>query len=122
MDGLPANTDFSALLGRFIGMIRIAKYQLHYLLEADLNKPDAWIEIESNDITYVDADGSRTVINDLRNGAGLLCRPLGLSIVDITRTDRGGIIISLSNGTRLEVGIHTAKYESIVLHIGDKAI
>ena len=62
------------------------------------------------------------MIDDYRTQADLLCRPLGLVIQDATRTDTGGLALSMSDGARIEIGIHTSKYESVVLYIGDKTI
>lgn len=123
MDGLPTKTDFSPLLGRTIEMVRMGKYQLHYFLNhARPDKPDVWIEIESSKVIFTDSKGNATEINDFRTGGGLLCLLLGLTIKEASRREDGGLILSMSTGIRLEVAIHTSKYESVVLHIGEKHI
>jgi len=122
MQGLPKDIDLSVLDGRSISMARITKFLLHYILNDEKpEKPDAWIEIESSEVTVVDPSGQVTEIDDFRINGGPLCLLLGLRIEKAHRRDDGGLVLELSGGFRLEVGIHTSMYESIVLHIGDKA-
>ena len=123
MNGLPKDTDFSTLLGREVTMVRIGKFQLHYFLNQDKpNRPDAWIEIESDEVIFTDAEGNSARIADFRTGAGSLCLLLGLTVEDASRREDGGLKLKMSSGIQLEVGVHTPIYESVVLHIGDKAI
>src|SRR5208337_1927982 len=122
MQGLPKDIDLSVLDGRSISMARITKFLLHYILNDEKpEKTDAWIEIESSEVTVVDPSGQVTEIDDFRTNGGPLCLLLGLRIEKAHRRDDGGLILQLSDGFRLEVGIHTSMYESIVLHIGDQA-
>jgi hypothetical protein len=123
MNGLPTTTDFSPFIGRTIDMMRMGKYQLHYFLNhARPDKPDVWIEIESNKLIFTDDKGRPADINDFRTGGGLLCLLLGLTIEKASRSDSGGLILGMSTGVRLEVTIHTSMYESVVLHVGDRVI
>ncbi len=123
MEGLPKDIDLSPVIGRDIAMVRIGKLQLHYFLNQDFPaKPNVWIEIESSEVTVVDPSGQVTEIDDFRTNGGPLCLLLGLRIENAYRGDDGGLVLELSGGFRLEVGIHTSMYESIVLHIGDQAI
>ena len=123
MEGLPKDIDLSPVIGRDIAMVRIGKFQLHYFLNQDFPaKPNVWIEIESSEVTVVDPSGQVTEIDDFRTNGGPLCLLLGLRIEKAHRRDDGGLVLELSGGFRLEVGIHTSMYELIVLHIGDQAI
>ena len=120
MDGLPKTTDFSPLIGRTIEMLRIGKYYAHYLFNDDKpKKPDVWIEIESSKLIFTDVHDKSTDINDFRIGGGLLCLLLGLSVKKAFRRDDGGLTLEMSDGTRLEIAIHTSTYEAVVLHIGE---
>jgi len=123
MEGLPENIDLSVLVGREITLVRIGKFLLHYFLDDDFpTKPNVRIEIESSDVTVVGPSGQATEVNDFRTNGGPLCLLLGLKIERARRRDDGGLVLVLSDGFRLEVGIDTSTYESIVLHIGDQAI
>ena len=114
--------DFAPLIGRFIEVTRISKYQVHYFLNDDKpNKPDVWIEIGSK-IIITDSDGKSTQITDWRAGGGQLCSLLGLTIENASRRNDGGLMLNMSTGVRLEVVNDTPTYESIVLHVGDKHI
>jgi hypothetical protein len=122
MDGLPIDVDFGPLNGRLIEVLRISKYQVHYFLNNERpNKPDVWIEIGGK-IIIIDPDGTTTEIEDYRANGGLLCFLLGLTIEKAHRREDGGLVLEITDGYRLEVPIDTPKYESVVLHIGDKAI
>jgi RHS repeat-associated protein len=66
--------------------------------------------------------GKSTRIDDFRTGAGLLCLLLGLTVESASRTNNGGLVLEMSTGIRLQVGIHTSMYESVVLHIGKEAV
>jgi hypothetical protein len=81
MDGLLIDINFDTFVGRKVTMVRVGNSFLRYILNDD--KPtnhDAWIEIESDKVVFTDADGKSTEISDFRNGAGLLCLLLGLTI------------------------------------------
>jgi Family of unknown function (DUF6188) len=122
MEGLPKDIDLSPLIGHEITLVRIGKFLLHYFLDDDFpGKPNIRIEIESSDVTIVDPSGQVTEIDDFRTNGGPLCLLLGLRIEKAHRRDDGGLVLELSEGFKLEVGIDTSMYESIVLHIGDKA-
>ena len=122
MQGLPEKIDFSPLIGRFIEVIRISKYQVHYFLSDNKpNRPDVWIEIGS-EIIFTDLNGRSTQINDWRAGGGQLCLLLGLTIENASRRNDGGLILNMSSGIRLEIVNDTSKYESLVLHIGEERI
>jgi hypothetical protein len=43
---------------------------------------------------------------------------VGLKIENAARRTDGGLLLELTGGYRLNVGIHAPNYESIVLHIG----
>jgi len=123
MEGLPRDINLSALIGGEITLVRIGKFLLHYFLDDDFPaKPNVRIEIESSDVTIVDPSGQVTQIDDFRTNGGPLCLLLGLRIEKAHRRDDGGLILELSDGFNLEVGIDTSMYGSIVLHIGDQAI
>ena len=123
MEGLPENTDFKALVGRRITMMRITKHLLHYILNDEKpEKPDVWIAIESESVIFTDSEGKRVEIKDFRTNGGPLCLLLGLTIEGASRRDDGGLLLEMSDGFRLEVPIDTPMYESVVLHIGDEAI
>src|SRR5262249_33993444 len=111
MMGLPADTDFSAFIGREVTIVRMGKFLLHYFLREDKpTKPDAWLEIESNKLMYTDASGKPTAISDFKTNAGLLCGLLGLEIKGMTRLDDGGLRLEMSSGERLDIGIHASNY------------
>ena len=122
MKGLPSAVNLTPLIGRFIEVLRISKYQVHYFLNDDKpNGPDVWIEIGGT-ITYTDDAGKTTDINDFRMNGGLLCLLLGLKVEDAFRLQDGGLGLKLATGIRLEVPIETPMYESVVLHIGAETI
>ena len=122
MDGLPADIDLKPIIGREVTMVRLGKFQLHYLLSDEKpTRPDAWIEIESNDLTFTDASGNATKISDFIQGAGQLCLLVGLKIEKATRKDDGGLHLNMSTGIQLDINIHTSMYESVVLHVGEDA-
>ena len=117
MDGLPKNVDLSFLVGREVSTVRIGKFQAHYFFNEEAGKPNVWIEIESNDITV-----SGQKISDFKSDADELCALIGLKIEKAQRRDDGGLILEFAGGPRLEVGIHSPKFESVVLHIGSDTI
>jgi hypothetical protein len=123
MEGLPIDITLDVFIGRKVTMVRIGQSFLHYILNDDKpNRPDAWIEIESDDLTFIDEQGRPTSINNFRTAGGLLCLPLGLTIENGSRRNDGGLLLEFSTGIRLEIAIHTSRYESVVLHTGDQAI
>src|SRR5258708_4596977 len=117
MDGLPIDINFDTFVGRRVTMVRVGKSFLHYILnDATPNKPDAWIEIESDQVVFTGPEGKSTQITDFRTDAGSLCLLLGLTVENASRRDDGGLILGMSSGIRLEVAVHTRMYESVVLH------
>jgi hypothetical protein len=122
MEGLPKDIDLSPLIGREITLVRIGKFLLHYFLDDDFPaKPNVRIEIESSDVTIVELRGQVAKIDDFRTNGGPLCLLLGLRIEKAHHRDDGGLVLELSDGFKLEVGIDTSMYKSVVLHIGDQA-
>ena len=51
-----------------------------------------------------------------------LSQLVGLKIEKASRRSDGGLLLELTDGYRLEVGIHAPNYESVVLHIGTESI
>jgi hypothetical protein len=125
MEGLPVDTDFSFLLDRKVVFLHIGQFFLHYFLDKEPEPPQApqvSIQIESDDITWMSEEGHETRITDYRLNAQLLCHPLGLTLVKVSRTQDGGLTLVFSDNTAMTIAIHAPNYESIVLHIGDRAI
>jgi hypothetical protein len=122
MQGLPSDTDFQALIGRHIEMLRITNFHAHFLLNDDKpNRPDVWIDAATT-LIFTDADKQSTVINDKRTEGGILCLLLGLTIESASRRDDGGLLLGMSTGIRVEILNDYPNYESIILHIGEKTI
>jgi len=122
MGGLPKDIDLTSLNGRSIEVLWISKYQVHFFLNDDMpHKPDVWIEIGGT-VIVTDRAGNTTEIDNYRTNGGLLCLLLGLSIGKSSRRDDGGLLLEMSDRSRLEVPIDTPMYESVVLNIGDNAI
>jgi hypothetical protein len=117
MDGLPKTVDLSFLVDWEVSVVRIGKFQAHYFFSEDRPKPDLWIEIESTDVTV-----SGQKISDFRSDASELCSLIGLKVEKAERRDDGGLTLEFEGGGKLEVGIHTPQYESVVLHIGTDSI
>jgi hypothetical protein len=98
---------------------------LRYFLDKEsepAQAPQASIQIESHDVTWISEDGHKTRIADYRSNAQLLCHPLGLTITGASRSEGAGLALRFSDGTGMSIGNDAPNYESIVLHIGDKAI
>jgi hypothetical protein len=120
MQGLPIDTNFGALIGRNIEMLRITNFHAHLLLNDDNpNRPDVWIDAAT---TLIYADKQSTVINDKRTEGGILCLLLGLTIESASRGDDGKLLLGMSTGIKVEILNDYQNYESIDLHIGDKTI
>jgi hypothetical protein len=125
MEGLPVDTDLSLLLDREVVFVHIGQFFLHYFRDKEsepAQAPKVSIQIESDVITWLSEDGHETRITDYRSNALLLCHPLGLTIVKASRAHDGGLNLLFSDNTAMTIGIHAPNYESIVLHIGNKAI
>ena len=103
-------------------MVRIGKFQLHYFFSEEDNKPSVWLQIESSDVTVVNPQGISTKADNFSKAGGPLCLLIGLTVDKASRRDDGGLVLELSGGSRLEIGIHSPKYESIVLHIGSESV
>jgi len=122
MDGLPIDTDLSPLVGRRVTEARISKHRIHYLLNDEKpEKPDISIEIESGHLILTNSSGKHD-ITEFRTNGGLLSLLIGLTIETASRTDEGGLALSMEDGVRLEITIDTSKYECVVLHIGDRIV
>jgi hypothetical protein len=122
MQGLPIGTDFGALIGRHIEMLRITNFHVHFLLNDDKpNRPDVWIDAATT-LIFTDANKKSTVINDKRTEGGILCLLLGLTIESAFRRDDGGLQLGMSTGIKVEILNDYPNYESIILHIGEKTI
>jgi hypothetical protein len=117
MDGLPKNVDLNTLIGREISMVSIGKFHVRFFLSEDRPKPDLWIEIESTDMIV-----SGRKISDFKSDADELCSLIGFKVEKAQRRDDGGLTLEFEGGAKLEVGIHTPQYESVVLHIGSDTI
>ena len=102
-------------------MVQIGKFQLHYFLSEDRPKPDVWFEIESSDVT-ITSYGNSTKVESFPKSGGQLCELVGLKVEKASRRIDGGLLLELTGGYRLDVGIHAPNYESIVLHIGTDSI
>jgi hypothetical protein len=125
MQGLPQNINLDPLIDRTIESLTISRHSVVIFLgEAQSEKTQikVKIETESDEILFVDSAGISHNINNFQVEGGFLCHTLGLTIQNAIRRNDGGLIITLSTGVRLEIGIHISNYESIVLHIGEEVI
>lgn len=118
MQGLPLGMDFTPLMNRYIEMLRITKFHVHFLLNDDKPKRrDVWIDAATT-LIFTETNKKSIIITDLRTEGGVLCRLLGLTIEKASRRDDGGLLLELSTGVRLEVLNDYPNYESVIIHVG----
>src|SRR3989344_5033275 len=112
MDGLPKDVDLRPLFGRRIDVVSISKFIVNiYLDDAKPIAPDILIAIESDKVLFTASDGKSTEISDFRTGGGLFCHLLGLTIKNASRRNDGGLILDMSDSSRVEIAVHTPMYE-----------
>jgi hypothetical protein len=112
MQGLEPSLDLSPLLGRQLLQLCFGAWNVALVFDGEVR-----IVVESA-IAVTSEDSSITTVEDFRDGATLLCRAIGLELVDAARMSDGGLEIRFSSGLRWVIENSVRDYESFQLHVG----
>ncbi len=114
MNGLTENIDFSPIVGLEIGQICFGAWTVIINFDGPVK-----IVIESN-IILSTRGGELRAIQNYRAEANALCNLVGLIVSKVYRTPSGGMKLSMSSGTDIEVTNSSTQYESFQIHIGNQ--
>jgi len=113
MNGLREDIDLTPLIGAHVTQLCIGEYQC--LLNLDTAD---YVAIEST-CMLVSGNGSTTSVTSYAASATRLAELLGTTIKSATRIGNGGLSLSFTGGSTLEIFNDQLHYESFQVHIGD---